>query len=133
MRKLTFSTLRKLCAFSVILFLIYTLRDGVESQEMRAPNERVILNTADTEAEINFFKDDIDEDIVYSKLEEVKNLPEITPHKCRETKALHKGNICIKFAKTQPNNERLFAQFLTFVNPLQSKYDEFQVNPRSSC
>ena len=84
---------------------------------MRSPNERVILNTADAEAEINFIKEDIDEDIVSSKLEEVKNLPEITPHKCRETKALHKGNICcIKSAKTQPNNERLFAQFLTALS-----------------
>ena len=93
---------RKICGFSIILFLIYTLRDGVESQEMRAPNpnERVILNTADAEVEMNFFKEDFDADIVSSKLEEVKNLPEKTPHKCRETKALHKGDVCcIKVCK----------------------------------
>ena len=58
---------------------------------MRAPNpnERAILNTADFEAEVN-------EDIPSTKLEEVQNLPEITPHKCRETKALHRGNIAAK-------------------------------------
>ena len=80
---------KKLCGFSIILLLIYTLHGGAEYQEMRAPNpnERAILNTADFEAEVN-------EDIPSSKLEEVKNLPEITPHKCRETKALHRGNIC---------------------------------------
>lgn len=62
---------------------------------MRAPNpnDRVILNTADSEAEVNIFREDIDEDIPSSKLKAVKNLPEITPHTCRETKALHRGKI----------------------------------------
>ena len=86
---------RNLCGFAIILLLIYTLRDGAEYQEMRAPipNERVILNTADSEVEVNIFREDIDEDFPSSQLKAVQNLPEITPHKCRETKELHRGII----------------------------------------
>ena len=78
--------------------MIYTLSDNSDYQEMRAPNpnERVILNTADFEAELSIIKENIHKDILSSKLEEVKNLPDITPHKCRETKALHRGNICLQ-------------------------------------
>ena len=58
------------------MLLIYIFHGGAEYQEMQNPNpnDRVILNTADSEAEVY-------EDIITSsKLEEVKNLPEITPH-----------------------------------------------------
>ena len=77
--------------------MIYTLCGGSDYPEMRAPNpnERVILNTADSDAELSIIKGDIHKNTLSSTLEEVKNFPDITPHKCRETKALHKGNICL--------------------------------------
>ena len=78
--------------------MIYTLCGSSDFPEMRAPNpnERVILNTADSDAELSNIKGDIHKHILSSTLEEVKNLHDITPHKCRETKALHRGNICLQ-------------------------------------
>ena len=99
---------RKLCGFSIIVLLIFLLHDGAETQELRAPNlnERVILSKADREAEVN--QNTISEDSVSSKLEELKELPEITPHKCRETKALHRGI-----------NSQSCHQHATFIRPHQ--------------
>ena len=65
---------------------MFALHDGGGSQEVRPPNERAILDTL--ESDVNYAKKDSQ---LSFKLEDVKNLPEIIPHKCLETRELHRG------------------------------------------
>ena len=74
---------------------MFALHDGGGYQEVRPPNERAILDTL--ESDVNYAKKDSQKDSQLSfKLEDVKNLPEIIPHKCLETRELHRGEqMCI--------------------------------------